>query len=195
VSTKTYINTLGVGAALARVFLQHELDDGLERTADAIANYLADWRQRTERLKGAFGLPQRLYFLGRGASLAAAQYGALITKEAARWPVEALSAPQFRHGPLELADPDLTVVIVAGQKGVARQYNQTLFADLSGFGTRAFWLDTDSDGGLLTIPTTIADTRWIAEAIPLQLLSIAIAEQLGIRPGLFRHLSKVTSVL
>jgi len=195
VSTKTYLNTLGVCIALDRIFLGKDLDDSLERTADALETYLESWKERTERLKDAIGLPERLYFLARGRSLAAAEYGALIVKEAAKWPVEAQSVPQFRHGPLELADERLTTIIFAGREMIARAQNRALYTDLASFGARSFWLDEQPDEGPLTIATTDPDSRPLAEAVPLQLLSLAIAELSGIRPGSFRHLKKITTVL
>jgi len=63
--------------------------------ADGIERYLEHWRTRTDALKAALGIPDRLVLLARGASLAAAFYGALINKEAAKWPVEAMNAAQF----------------------------------------------------------------------------------------------------
>jgi glucosamine--fructose-6-phosphate aminotransferase (isomerizing) len=195
VSTKTYLNTLGAGLALERLFLDRPFDDILEHTADAMDLYLRDWRGRTEQLKVALGLPDRLYFLARGASLAAAEYGALIAKEAARWPVEAQSAAQFRHGPMELADGRLSVIVVAGREPTAWKHNRALFDDLKRYGARPFWLDADGKDGPFSIPGVPADASWIVEALPLQLLSVALAEQSGIPPGEFRHLQKVTTVL
>ena len=195
VSTKTYLNTVGVGLALERVFLGRPFDDVLQRTADAIEVYLENWRGRTELIKAALGLPDRLYILARGASLAAAEYGALIVKEAARWPVEAQSVAQFRHGPMELADGRLNVIVIAGGEAIARGHNRALFDDLARYGARPFWLDIESKDHPFAIPDVSPDARWIVEALPFQLLSVALAEQSGIRPGEFRHLQKVTTVL
>jgi glucosamine--fructose-6-phosphate aminotransferase (isomerizing) len=36
--------------------------------------------------------------------------------------------------------------------------------------------------------------RAIGEIVALQLLSVSLAEQAGIEPGVFRHLEKVTTV-
>ena len=49
----------------------------------------------------------------RGEARAAAEMGALTLKEAARFPAESLQAAQFRHGPLELAGPELAAVVFA----------------------------------------------------------------------------------
>lgn len=195
VSTKTYVNTLAVGLVLGRVFTGQPLDDILPRTADALETYLQGWAEHIASLRATIGLPGRLYFLGRGASLAAAECGALITKEAAKWPVEAQSAAQFRHGPLELADEQLSVLLLAGADDKVRSLNQSLAADLTGYGAKVFWLDTGPGGGPLDLPLTTAEARPLLEIAPLQLLTIAIAEATGVEPGVFRHLSKVTTVL
>ena len=195
VSTKTYLNTLAVGVILERIFLDRGEGPSLDRVADAIEGYLMDWRHRVERMKEATGLPERLYFLARGSSLAAAEYGALIVKEAARWPVEAQSVPQFRHGPLELADPRLTIVLLSGGAGLAREQNHVLHGDLKRYGARSFWLDTASEDVAFSIPACDDALRPILEVLPLQLFSIALAEQSGVTPGAFRHLEKVTTVL
>lgn len=195
VSTKTYVNTLAVGLVLSRILLEQPVDDVLDRTADAVEAYLQEWRAHVDTLKQEVGLPDRLYFLARETSMSAAECGALITKEAAKWPVEAQSAAQFRHGPLELADARLSVVILAGTDDRMRAMNKTLERDLVAFGARAFRLDHGSPNKPLDIPGTAADARPIVEIVPLQLLSLAIAEQTGIEPGVFRHLSKVTTVL
>lgn len=195
VSTKTYLNTLGVMAVLARIFLDQPFDRMLERTADILQAYLETWRARTDLLKDRMGLPSRLYVLARGPSLAAAEYGALIAKEAARWPVEAHSVSQFRHGPLELADDRLTAVVLAGADAVARRHNRALYDDLRRYGARTFWLDAEAAGSPFVIPDVAPDARWIVEAVPFQLLCVALAELTGIPPGEFRHLQKVTTVL
>jgi glucosamine--fructose-6-phosphate aminotransferase (isomerizing) len=195
VSTKTYVNTLAAGLALGRLVNQQPLGDVLHHTANALENYLQKWRAHVGALKAEIGLPERLYFLGRGTSMSAAECGALITKEAAKWPVEAQSAAQFRHGPLELADERLSVVLLAGADDRTRSLNKTLEQDLVAYGARAFRLDSGSPTAALDIPETANDARPLVEIVPLQLLSIAIAEQSGLVPGVFRHLNKVTTVL
>ncbi|HEV7274673.1 MAG TPA: SIS domain-containing protein [Devosiaceae bacterium] len=195
VSTKTYVNTLAVGLILGRPASGPAPDQVLRQAADGIEAYLQDWQRHVTELHDAVGLPERLYFLARGTSLAAAECGALITKEAAKWPVEALSAAQFRHGPLELADPRLSVIILGGEDAAARDLNRRLYRDLAGYGARTHWLDSGGDGGALSLPAMPTGTRPLAEIVPLQLLTVAIAENAGLEPGVFRHLTKVTTVL
>ena len=194
VSTKTYMNTLAAGIAVRRSLLSEPLDDTVDRTADALAGYLEGMQNRIEVMKERIGLPDRLVYLARGSSLAAAEYGALIMKEAAKWPVQALSSAQFRHGPLEIADERLTAVVLSGEDQKERELNAALVTDLKRYGAKTFQLNADPNDPALAMPKVVGDARPMAEAVPLQLLTIAIAEQSGIEPGVFRHLSKVTTV-
>ncbi|HEV7252498.1 MAG TPA: SIS domain-containing protein [Mesorhizobium sp.] len=195
VSTKTYLNTLGATIAIRRTLLGEPPDDVLDRAADSLSVYLLMMSERVDAMKDAIGLPERLFYLARGRSLAAAQCGSLIMKEAAKWPVEAQSAAQFRHGPLELADGRLAAVLLVGSAQRERELNSALAVDLKSHGARTFLLDTGPPGAILAIPQVPDDARPIAEILPLQLLSIAVAQQTGVEPGVFRHLSKVTIVL
>ncbi|WP_169542350.1 SIS domain-containing protein [Solirubrobacter soli] len=190
VSTRSYVNTLAaaqlVGDALAGVRVTRPY----EAVADALAGYLASWEDRVAALKSSVGVPERLYLLARGASLAAASCGALIAKEAAKRPVEAMSVPQFRHGPLELADERLTAIVLAGT-GPDRERNRRLYEDLERLGAAGLWADADGDLPLADVP---ADGLPMAEIVLLQLLTVALAELTGVPAGEFRHLEKVTTV-
>ena len=231
VSTRSYLNTLALASILGSAVYDESERDPWARamkpwvdTPDPIERYLERWRARVDALKAALGLPDRLILLARGASLASAFYGALINKEAAKWPLEAMNAAQFRHGPLELADSRLTALILAGNEPADRERNRRLARDVHRYGGRVLWLESEGEGltsgqsnasaeaceslspgrELPTVPTSALPTfhfphvpsfaRAAAEILPLQLLSVALAELTGIEPGVFRHLQKVTSV-
>ncbi len=197
VSTRSYVNTLAA-ATLAAELLSNRASSqaSFEAAADAVADYLETWRDRVDSVKESIGLPERLYLLGRGASLAAADCGALIVKEAAKWPVEAMSSAQFRHGPLELADPRLTAIVFAGHNTLDRDRNLRLLKDIERYGGRGFLADVEPGNNVadLRIANAHGIGRAVAEIVAIQLISIAIAEQTGIEPGVFRHLEKVTTV-
>jgi glucosamine--fructose-6-phosphate aminotransferase (isomerizing) len=196
VSAGSYLNTLAVTSLIGAAVAATGDVDPWHRAADAIEIYLETWRDRIDFLKARVGLPERLMLLGRGPSMAAALYGALMIKEAAKWPVEAMNAAQFRHGPLELADERLTAFIFAGHQKTARERNLRLARDLERCGGKPFWLDHEPPIDLRHIPLPAAYGPALAavEIVPLQLLGIAIAEQSGIEAGSFRHLEKVTTV-
>jgi glucosamine--fructose-6-phosphate aminotransferase (isomerizing) len=197
VSTRSYVNTLAAATLAAERLTGRTASEGsFAEAAEAIATYLDSWRERVDEIKEQLGLPERLYFLARGASLAGASCGALILKEAAKWPAEAMSSGQFRHGPLELADSRMTAVVLAGDNDRDRKRNRRLLEDIERYGGQGIWADAavETSGATLRIPGAKGAGRNIAEIVTLQLLSIAIAEQTGIEAGVFRHLEKVTTV-
>lgn len=194
VSTKTYVNTVAVCVGLQAALLKEPAVPALGPVADALELYLDTVQARIGSLSAQFGSGQSVFLVGRDTSLASASYGALIAKEAARWPVEAMSAAQFRHGPMELADPSLSVLVLAGGTDRLRRLNGVLRDDLTRHGAMALWVDDAEDSGV-EIARVPSWARPIAEAVALQLVTVALAEIQGIEPGRFRHLSKVTAVL
>lgn len=197
VSTRSYVNTLAAATLASECLIERPSSEGkFDAAADSIANYLGTWRERVDQIKTLLGLPERLYLLGRGASLAGAGCGALILKEASKWPAEAMSSGQFRHGPLELADSRLTAIVLAGHNEPDRQRNLRLLEDIDRYGGKGICADTDRNTTRSRLPLADADgaARGIAEIVAIQLVSVAIAEQTDIEPGVFRHLEKVTTV-
>ena len=137
-----------------------------------------------------------LVLLGRGSSLAAARAGALAIKETARVPAEGMSGGAFRHGPLELADDGLTAVILAGD-GTDLELNRRLAADIECCGAQVAWIGSEAGtGSLFPLPSQVPPAaRPIAEILPLQLLSLALAERAGLEPRQVRDVCTVTRTL
>ena len=194
VSTKSYVNTLAALALAGDVITDATPEPELQRAPNGLAEYLTDWPAHQAALDAA--VPEKTIFvLGRGASLAAANTGALIIKEAAKHPVEGMSAPQFRHGPLELARPGVAVVLLAGSPA-HHANNQALFHDIGGAGANAIWLAADAPGEPHRLPVLGGSTgRTIAEILPLQVLSVVLADRAGLEPGAFQRIGKVTQQL
>jgi glutamine---fructose-6-phosphate transaminase (isomerizing) len=124
----------------------------------------------------------------------AALTGGLVLKEAAKVHAEGLSAGQFRHGPVELADHNLTVVVIEGLPATA-ELNRRLAGDLVAYGARVCWLGSADGAGwpVLPAPRSSDLARPITEVVPFQLLSVRLAEASGLEPGLFRNGAKVTA--
>ena len=195
VSTKTYLNTLAVLALAVGELTGQSLTgcmDALNEAAEAVEEYLSAWQDHVEELKKKVGLPRHLYYLGRGPSLAAAETGRLIVTESAKFLSQSMSAGAFRHGPLELADETLVTLIFAGPSKT-RDLNLSLARDILRYGGKAFWVDDRPADGvpLIRIPKAPEIARPIVEILPLQLLSLALAEQNGVIPGEFRNIGKV----
>ena len=196
VSTGSYLTTLAVQHLALTQIAGGDVEAAaaeVAETASGLASYLEAWPDRVAEWERLVGVPEHLYLVGRGPSLAAVATGSLIIKESAKFAVEGLSAAQFRHGPLELADERLTVLVFAGLEGT-RELNERLAKELQAYGARVVWLDWTRHPALpsVLLPPASAATAPIAEMVPLQLLSLALARQTGVEAGVFRHIGKVT---
>lgn len=194
VSTRTYVNTLAVGQLASLALLGKDVEtarDELRQIADAMESYLANWESRVEQIGKTIGFPQRLAILGRGVSLASAYTGALILGEASKYMATPYQAGEFRHGPLELATPDLTTLIFAGS-GNTKELNQRLFQDLRRYQVNAFWIGAEKNDWQIEIPDVPVIGLPLMEIIPIQLLSIHFAQKIGVEPGHFFRTGKIT---
>lgn len=190
-STMTFAGALVVLAAIAgdgdrAMDAADRMDALLERPEDDAAE-LATW----------YGERPVVTLLGRGCARAAAEMGALTLKEAARLPAESLQAAQFRHGPLELAGPELAALIFATEART-RELDLRLAGELASAGSAVLVISDsgeapDGTRGLAIGP--VADGLAPAVAIlPAQLLAWRLAAERGRRPGEFTRTSKVTRV-
>ena len=194
VSTRTYTNTLAIGQLAALALLGRSIDSArasLLETAAAMEEYLSNWEERVEKLSQQIRYPKRLAILGRGPSMAAVYTGTLILGEAAKFMAAPYQAGEFRHGPLELANPDLTVLLFAGPEET-RDLNRRLFGDLRKYQVNVFWIGPGSGEGQIELPDVPAIGRPMMEILPIQLLSIHLARQIGVEPGHFFRTGKIT---
>lgn len=194
VSTRTFTNTLAVGQLTALALLGGEVEparSALIETANRMDSYLSNWEERIQELGRKLGFPKRLAVLGRGPSMASVYTGTLILGEAAKFMAFPYQAGEFRHGPLELANPDLTVLLFPGPKET-RELNRRLFEELRGYQVNAFWLGDGTDECELDVPDVPEIGRPCMEILPMQLLSIHLARQIGVEPGEFFRSGKIT---
>jgi len=197
VSTRTYLNTLAVALLTAQVLLHEDttpLEEALQEAQHQIASYLEKWNENLALVQQVIGIPERLFLLGRGVSLASALTGGLILKEAAKFPAEGMSAAQFRHGPLELVEEGITALIFAGAERT-RSLNQDLALDIQRYGGKAIWVAAQPAADLpwLPLPAVADSVLPLVEILPIQGLSVLLAESQGRIPGQFRYIGKVTT--
>lgn len=197
VSCKTYLSTLAalewLGGALCGEAAGPIIAE-LEQAAPAVQAYYAGWQDKVTHLAGEFTNLRHLFLTGRGASLAAVATGAIILKESTRLQAEGLSTPEFRHGIFELINPGLYALVFAGDPETAR-LNEALVRDVRRMGGRAVLIGEDAAPGPFRLPTLPARLRPMAEMLPVQMLSLALAALAGHVPGDFERASKVTVVL
>jgi glucosamine--fructose-6-phosphate aminotransferase (isomerizing) len=195
VSAKTYLGTLAAleifGAAWCgedREALYAELQPG----PSLVADYLSGWQSHVESLAGAMRDISQTFIVGRGRSMAACETGALITKESTRSPAEAMSSAAFRHGPLELAGPETMVLVMEGDAN-ARALKTKLVRDIHDRGGRAELIGPSAEIGALRVLGGLNRLLPIAEILPIQMLTLALALNAGFEPGRFLHATKVTT--
>jgi glucosamine--fructose-6-phosphate aminotransferase (isomerizing) len=196
VSTKTYINMLAMLCLCATQLAGGDWQSVLQsmhKAADAMQTYLDHWQDKVAQLNEMLGEVDQLLILGRGASMGAVWNGSLINKEAAKCAFEGMNVADFRHGPMELASPRLTIFMLEGAPQTAR-LNRDLALEVVRLGGKVLWLALQPDPDLLTLllPPVDEAARSLVEILPLQMLSIVMAQRNGLEPGKFRTVGKVT---
>jgi glucosamine--fructose-6-phosphate aminotransferase (isomerizing) len=193
-STMTFAATLVLLEAVAAP-LGAGPTDGAEAAALEAERLVADAEATAEGLAAWLDDRPVLALLARGGARAAAEMGALTLKEAARFPAESLQAAQFRHGPLELAGPEMAAIVFSNANAT-RTLDLGMAEELRNAGARVLVI-----GPLDAIPTgrtgvalgPLSDCLFPAVAvIPTQLLAWSLARARGLDPGGYTRATKVT---
>jgi glutamine---fructose-6-phosphate transaminase (isomerizing) len=196
VSCKTYVSSLlalhRIGETMCSGDSTH-LDPVAESLADGVHAYLSRWRQHVEEAQDCLNGIRNIVLAGRGPSLASAGTGGLIIKEAARFPAEGMSAPAFRHGPLEMISDELFLIVFQGDSRSA-SLNVKLAKDVANMGGKVQLVSDKSSLPLFRIRPTNDYLRPIEEILPVQMMTLALAAREGREAGAFSHARKVTDV-
>ena len=169
-----------IAAEAAAVSLEALLSD------ETLADRLAAWH----RGRGT------TVILGRGPARAAAEMGSLTIKEAVGMMIESLQTAQFRHGPLELAGPDLAAIVLATEPET-RDLDVAMASELTELGAAVLLVTqapADIDG-IVNVVTGTLDrmVRPAVAILPAQLLAWKLAIARGREPGAYYRASKVTT--
>lgn len=201
VATKTYLAAMAVLVLLAAESPARVVDgSALDGAVDALEPLVRDASIGPAAARHLAGV-RALIVVGRGPALGTASYGALTIKEAAAIPAEAMSGGAFRHGPLELTESDVAIVVLA-PAGRTNRLMTGLAAEIAERG-RPTWLITNSDGAVdrngpseLLVsaigPVLPEEVAPLVLAVPLQLAAEALAAQVGRRAGVTSVATKVT---
>jgi glucosamine--fructose-6-phosphate aminotransferase (isomerizing) len=143
-----------------------------------------------------FDEPHYVALLARGPDLATAYQGALLFKEVAKMAAEPISAAQFRHGPMEIIDPDHRYLIFARQPETrSRRKADTplirLAEDIRKFGGRVLMythLPVTHMTNIRHIPVepVLMGLGTLVDSVHVQLLVHDLAVRGGFEPGRFR---------
>ncbi len=195
VSCKTYVTALMALYALGELFCASDpirTRAELAQTVSAVASYLRDWKGHVSKMASELERVDQLFLLARGASLAAAGAGALITKESVRVHAEGMSGAAFRHGPLEMVNPGTSAVVFAGPENT-RMLQARLRDDIRQAGGKTGWIIADGCPGAWNLPETPTGLQHLLEILPVQMMTLALAAQSGTEAGRFARISKITT--
>jgi glucosamine--fructose-6-phosphate aminotransferase (isomerizing) len=193
-STMTFAATLVMLEAVATT-LGASSTDGAETAALAAERLVTDAEATADSLASWLDDRPVLTLLARGGARAAAEMGALTLKEAARFPAESLQAAQFRHGPLELAGPEMAAIVFS-TSAATRALDVGMAAELQAAGARVLVIGDDHEllpGAVGFVLGRLSDCLSPAVAvIPTQLLAWSLARARGLDPGGYTRATKVT---
>jgi len=193
VSCKTYVTSLIVLKWLGDILCQRDPGQSrreLEDAAPAVAGYLLHWKRYVVSLTASLARIRHLFFVGRGASLAAVGTGALIVKESDHFHAEGMSSAAFRHGPLEMLGEETFVVVFSGDDKTC-DLNLRLLSDIRQGGGRAELLGQASSLECFRLREHASSIRPILEILPIQMITLGLAA--GREPGKFELATKVTT--
>jgi glucosamine--fructose-6-phosphate aminotransferase (isomerizing) len=201
-STMTFAAAMATLAGLARLIAGDGVDTAVDRTRTAVEGaalsaerLLDDPQGVADDLEAWHADRKVMALIGRGPARAATEMGALILKESGVM-AESIEAGAFRHGPLELAGPDMTAVVMATEPET-RRLDLGLAADLVEAGANVLVVTPDGEApkGARSVATGYLDRALISAVsiVPIQLLAWRLAQSRGRTPGAYTRASKVTT--
>ncbi|MGH9359415.1 MAG: SIS domain-containing protein [Terriglobia bacterium] len=207
VSTKTYMCSVAVLIYLALAIAQqdhHAVNQALRQVIEAQERILDRAAEVARPTVEFFNHPTYAALMARGADLATAHQGALMLKEIARLGAEAISAAQFRHGPLEMINTAHRYIIIARKdylrprgRATTTKFLLHLAEDIRSHGGRALLL-TDMPAKealnmqIIQVETAKLGLGTLVDSLHLQLLAYGLAVRSGIEPGKFWIAQEVT---
>jgi fructoselysine-6-P-deglycase FrlB-like protein len=164
----------------------------LKAACPAVGDYLTDWKTHVQDLAQMLRGIRHLFLVGRGSSLAAVGTGALIVKESDHFHAEGMSSAAFRHGPFEMLSDETFVFVFSGEHKT-RNLNQRLFEDVRRQQGRAELVGEGAASPSCALPAAPRSILPVLEMLPVQMVTLALAAQVGREPGRFELASKVTT--
>ncbi len=201
VGTKTNTVTIALLNLLAYAAVQSPLTEKAQEIyslVEAMVRFLSVWKQQINPLVDWMSSAPYAVVMGRGPSLASALLTALVLKEAALIPTEAMSTGEFRHGPLEIVSPAYRFVVLAPE-GPTRELSLRMVHDILDFGGEVLVVTNLNDlprEERLRVWLTSRCSEYffpVPSLIPFQLLAHRIAETKGIEPGKLTKSRHVTT--
>jgi glucosamine--fructose-6-phosphate aminotransferase (isomerizing) len=200
VATKTFTNSLAALWLLGQHWA-HGLGPSDFAMLDGLADRLAALLESTsglgQQLAGHMASAQAYAVIGTGPQAVTARHAAMIMMEWLKVPAVSATAGAFRHGPIEIAQPGLGVVVFAAP-GPAYASSCQLAQELQRYGASVLLVEH----GHARLPAEPGPGDRLAEPnlaplldiVPIQILVEALARARGLAPS-FRHIAKVVTHL
>ena len=193
-ATKSFIAQLVAGLRLHAGWVG---DDVLQQAMLTLPQTLraalqVDWADAVSSLRNV----DRLYVIGRGASLSIAGEIALKFKEVCGIQAEAFSSAEVRHGPMALVNTGYPVLVLA-PRGVEQRGLLELASELHDRGAKVQCV-VAGDFGVPAVPSlpTVAAAHEALDTVSMiqsfYPMVEALARARGLDPDRPKHLSKVT---
>jgi glutamine---fructose-6-phosphate transaminase (isomerizing) len=195
-ATKTFTTQLAALAVLA-LALGAPLDAGELQAAPAAIEELLSRELDLAPIVGELAKVPGAVVSGRGMAYAAALELALKLKEACYLHAMGLSYADLLHGPIAVVDADTPAIVMAAASGPTLAGTVDLARRVTTAGAKAYGIGggaTLAQACSLSLPAP-ALPEWLAPIgliVPGQLLTEALARNLGLDPDNPRGLSKVT---
>ena len=195
-ATKTFTTQLAAIAVLA-LALGAPLDAGELRAAPAAIEELLSRELDLAPIVGELAKVPGAVVSGRGMAYAAALELALKLKEACYLHAMGLSYADLLHGPIAVVDAETPAIVMAAASGPTLAGTVDLARRVTTAGAKAYGIGggaTLAQACSLSLPAP-ALPEWLAPIgliVPGQLLTEALARNLGLDPDNPRGLSKVT---
>lgn len=199
VSTKTYTCSVAVLMYLAFAIggkPTGSLTQEVMRAVEAEEKILERREVLMPSIVEFFNRPPYVALMARGADLASAYQGALMLKEVVRLAAEPISAAQFRHGPMEIINPNHRYIIFARQ-GKTGKLLLKLASDIRKAGGRVLlFTDMPFDDPMNVRGVRVEPLRLglgtLVDSVYVQLLAYDAALEAGLQPGKFEIAENVT---
>ncbi len=200
-STKTYTAGLAALALLTSALLAEPLEAPAAAVADvaqAIGLALPTWRDGAAELADFLGADAPIAFIGRGAGLATAWMGALLTNEASKLVCPAYSGGQFRHGPIELVRAGFRAIVFESPDAANAALDRAVADTILKLGGKVLWVGTGAPPPhaaqrVVALPVCDPAVRPVLDIVPIQLLQVPLAIARGFVPAQFLNATKVTT--
>jgi glucosamine--fructose-6-phosphate aminotransferase (isomerizing) len=196
VACKTYLAILAALHYLGALLCDDDpgqTRDQLQGVPAAVAAYLAGWREHLAFLAERLANVTSIFLAGRGASLAAVGSGGLVIKESTHVHSEGMTAAAVRHGPFEMLNPNLFALVFAGAPAY-REMNARLARDIAASGALSGLVGPEAAEPALRLGQDSAPFQPILEALPVQMITLAIPALTGREAGTFVRATKVTAI-